>query len=232
MLLACWSPKGGSGTSVVVAASALSAAREGVVRIADLGGDQPSILGLTDDPPTGLREWLTVGVTAPVDALGRLAVAAGPQLRLLPAGTARIDGVDPEAGAALAVALRDDVPLTIVDAATADAPALDAIVEVADASIVVVRGCYLALRRAVRRPAVARAAGAVLVEEAGRALGAREVSDVLGIPVLATVPVRSSTARAVDAGVLATRLPESLMRPVRTLVDRIDGAGGRAGRAA
>ncbi|HEX5094383.1 MAG TPA: hypothetical protein VFX21_00155 [Acidimicrobiia bacterium] len=232
MLLACWSPKGGSGTSVFVAACALSAARDGMVRIADLGGDQPAILGLTEDPPTGLREWLAVGVTAPVDALGRLAVPAGPQLRLLPAGSARVDGLDPEAGAALAVALREETRLTIVDAATADTPALEAVVDVADASVVVVRGCYLALRRAVRRPEVARAAGAVLVEEAGRALGAREVSDVLGIPVLAKVPVRSSTARAIDAGVLAARLPESLMRPARTLLDRIGASGGREGRAA
>ena len=40
------------------------------------------------------------------------------------------------------------------------------------ASVVVLRGCYLSLRRAVRSPLLARAAGIAFVEEAGRSLGA------------------------------------------------------------
>ena len=57
------------------AACALTLARAGGgVRLADLHGDQPPILGLPSDPVTGLREWLQVGVEAPVDALERLAV--------------------------------------------------------------------------------------------------------------------------------------------------------------
>jgi Flp pilus assembly CpaE family ATPase len=40
MLLALWSPKGGSGTSVLAAACALVLARHGAgARLADLGGD-------------------------------------------------------------------------------------------------------------------------------------------------------------------------------------------------
>ena len=65
--------------------------------------------------------------------------------------------------------------------------ALHALVEVADASVIVVRGCYLALRRAVRIDLTARATGAVFVDEAGRSLGVRDVANVLGVPVLASV---------------------------------------------
>lgn len=230
MLLCLWSPKGGSGASVFAAVCALVLAREGGARLADLGGDQPAILGLGSDAGTGLREWLRVGVEAPSDALDRLSLDAGRGLTLLPAGNAPIGAAAPEAGAALGVALRGD-RATVVDAGVPDSPAIEALVEVADASVVVLRGCYLALRRAVRAPATARALGAVLVEEPGRALGAREVSDVLGVPVLATVGVRSSIARVVDAGVLAARMPDALVRPARELLARV-GGHDREGRAA
>ena len=49
-------------------------------------------------------------------------------------------------------------------------------------------GCYLALRRAVRHPAISDAIGAILIDEHGRSLGAPDVEDVLGLPVLATDP--------------------------------------------
>lgn len=84
------------------------------------------------------------------------------------------------------------------------------------------RGCYLALRRAVRH--AVRSAGVVVVEEPGRALGATEVAEVVGAPVVARVPVRPAIARAVDAGVLATRLPEALAGPARRILDFVGAA--------
>jgi hypothetical protein len=79
--------------------------------------------------------------------------------------------------------------------------------------------------------ATAGASGAVLVEESGRALGSRDVADVLGIPVLATVAVRSSVARVIDAGVFPVRMPDALAKPAREALARI-GCSGREGRAA
>jgi hypothetical protein len=61
----------------------------------------------------------------------------------------------------------------------------------------------------------------VFVDEPGRSLGPRDVASVLGVPVLATVAVRASNARAVDAGVLPTRLPDSLARPAREVLRRV-----------
>ena len=226
MLVCFWSPKGGSGTSVLTAAAALVLARTGPARLADLDGDQPAILGLAADPEQGLRDWLSTGPEAPTDALDRLAVDAGRELTLLPAGDGDVGLAAAEAGAALGVALQTDPAPTVVDVGVLSAgrmPALHALVEVADASVVVVRGCYLALRRAVRLELTASATGAVFVDEGGRALGAHDVANVLGIPVLATVSLRASTARAIDAGVLPTRLPDALARPAREVLRRIGG---------
>ena len=55
-------------------------------------------------------------------------------------------------------------------------------------------------------------------------LGASEVRDVLERPVLTRVPVRPAIARAVDAGVIAVRPPEPLLRAASRLLDRVGGA--------
>jgi len=231
MLLALWSPKGGSGTSVVAASCSLSLAASGGARLADLDGDQPALLGLASDPSLGLADWLLAGPEAPADALARLAVDAAPGLSLLPTGGADPRDAPAEAGASLAVLLRDDPTPTVADLGGARARALEAMLEVADASVVVVRGCYLALRRAVRRPFAAKAAGAVLIDEPGRSLGEHEVADVLGVPVLATFPLRPAVARTIDAGVLVARPPDLLARPTRRLLGRL-GMSGHEGAAA
>ncbi len=239
VLLALWSPKGGSGTSVFTAACAIVLARHGgsagAVRVADLDGDQPAIFGLAADPELGLFDWLRAGPEAPLEALDRLLVEVAPGIGLLPRGggaRALAPVAAAEAGAALAVGLDDGPVPTLVDCGTASEPATRAVVEVADESVVVLRGCYLALRRTVHAPALACTAGAVLVEEQGRSLSARDVSDVLGVPVVARVPVKPAVARAIDAGVLAARLPDLLARPAGDLLRRAGALPGRRGAAA
>ncbi len=83
MLLALWSPKGGSGTSVLAAACSVVLARgpAGACRIADLAGDQAAIFGLAGEPELGLTDWLDAGPEAPLDALDRMAVAVAPGRR-------------------------------------------------------------------------------------------------------------------------------------------------------
>lgn len=174
---------------------------------------------------------MLAGPDAPADALARLAVDVAPGLSLLPAGRADPRDAAAEAGASLAVLLRDDPAPTVADLGCARAPALEAMIEVADASVLVLRGCYLALRRAVRRTLVTQAVGAVLIDEPGRSLAEREVADVLGVPVLATFPMRPAVARTIDAGVLVARPPDALTRPARRLLGRL-GLLGREGAAA
>jgi hypothetical protein len=234
-LLTLWSPKGGSGTSVLAAACALVLARGPGSRLVDLGGDQPAIFGLGAEPRTGVTDWLEAGPGAPTEALDRLTMEAAPGVALIPRGDEAMTMAPrpaAEAGAALAVALRDGPVPTIVDAGTADTPAARAVLEVSDATIVVLRGCYLTLRRAVRHPAIERSAGLVIIEEPGRAIGAKEIADVLGRPVIARVPARDSIARAVDAGVLAHRLPDLIARPAATALRAVGLMVDQRGAAA
>jgi MinD-like ATPase involved in chromosome partitioning or flagellar assembly len=237
MLLALWSPKGGSGTSVLAAAVALVLARgpAGGCRLADLDGDQPAIFGLSSEPELGLADWLAAGPEAPTEALDRFVVEVAPGVALLPLGSSPSPLVArpaAEAGAALAVALRDGTFPVVVDCGRAGDPASRAVAEVADATVVVVRGCYLALRRAVSSAALSSTLGAVVVEEPGRSLSRREIADVLGLPVIARVPFRDQVFRAVDAGVLAARLPDALARAASDVVARIGRGPVRRGAAA
>ena len=80
-------------------------------------------------------------------------------------------------------------------------------------SLLVTRACYLALRRAADPPL--RPSGVVLVTEPGRALDRTDVEQVVGAPVRAEVALDPAVARAVDAGLLASRLPRGLERALR-----------------
>jgi hypothetical protein len=212
VLVACWSAKGGSGTTVVAAALALSFARapSGAL-LADFAGDAPCVLGLPEPDGPGLSDWLDAGATVPVDALSRIEVEAAPGLALLPRGAAAA-----EAGAradVLASILLGDARTVVADCGVGPVGAARSVAAAASISLLVVRPCYVALRRALAAPL--RPSGVILVSEPGRALGAVDVEDVLGVPVRAEVAVEPSVARAVDAGLLTTRLPRSLERALR-----------------
>ena len=105
--------------------------------------------------------------------------------------------------------------LALAYATSGDPRLFDAMVAAADRSLLVLRPCYLALRRAVSFEV--RPTGVVLVAEAGRAITAPDVEDALGVPVVAEVLVTDAIARAVDAGLLASRLPRSLVRDLRAV---------------
>jgi hypothetical protein len=212
VLTACWSVKGGSGTTVVAATLALLSARAGLpgALFADLDGEAPAVLGLREPDGPGLGDWLAVD-GHPAEALDRLEVEVGPGLSLLPRGRAGPGG--DAAGRALGVALLEDPRAVVADCGLLPDGARAAVVEVATCSLLVMRPCYLAVRRAAA--ASLRPHGIVLVQERGRALTARDLEDVVGVPVLAEVEVDPAVARSVDAGLLSSRLPRLLQRGLR-----------------
>src|SRR5437667_331223 len=71
----------------------------------------------------------------------------------------------------------------VVDCGSSGSPAGLAVAGVASLSLLVVRPCFLALRRAAAAPV--RPSAVVLVDEPGRSLGRRDVEDALGAPVRA-----------------------------------------------
>lgn len=220
MLISCWSTKGGAGTTVVAAALGLVVARTaGAAVLADLAGDLPTALGLDagPTPSPGLAGWLAAAPEVAPDALARLAEPVAPGLALLRRGPGPLA---PAQADALAGALAADPRVVVADCGRLDpdhpaaSAAATALAAGAGRSLLVLRPCYLGLRRAAQHPV--RPSGVVLVADEGRALDAADVEHALGVPVVARVRVTPEIARVVDAGLLATRLPRSLARDLRS----------------
>jgi MinD-like ATPase involved in chromosome partitioning or flagellar assembly len=211
MLVACWSSKGGAGTTVVAATLALVLARrsEGGALVVDLAGDIPAALGLPDPDGPGVAGWLEAGPDVPPDALGRLEIPAGDGLRLLPRGLGLLD---PTRADVLATLVASDARPVVADCGTEPRGAALAVAAGATRSILVTRPCFLSLRRALTVPL--RPSGVVLLTEPGRSLTRHDVEDCVGAPVVAEVAVDPLVARAVDAGLLACRLPRALAKEV------------------
>jgi hypothetical protein len=219
MVTLCWAAKGGSGTTVVATALALSSARPSL--LVDLDGEIPTALGLPEPDRPGVAEWLASDASA--DHLAELLIDIGPRTWLLPWRTSTSERRHEYAGecdprwATLGDWLHDwsnqwgcDVT---IDVGTRVPPG--PLTERADRSLLVTRPCYLSLRRAVRIGV--RPSGVILIDEPGHGLGARDVEHVVGAPVEAVVGFDPSVSRAVDAGLLASRLPRTMTRELRRM---------------
>lgn len=210
-MIVCWSVKGGSGTTVVASTLALVHATQsarGAV-IVDLAGDVPAVLGLAEPVGIGVSDWLAQSKNSSRVPLQSIAIQATANLLLIPRGSLPIDATANfvELCAALATF---DLPI-IIDAGCG-LPNTD-LTSRAKASLLVTRPCYLALRRAAQLSVAPT--GVVLVNEPGRALVRRDVESVIGAPVTAEITFDSSISRAVDAGLLASRLPLELSQQLK-----------------
>lgn len=218
MFTACWSLKGGAGTSVVSAGLAivLGRRRSGPVLLVDLAGDQPAVLGVPEPSGPGLGEWVAAGSAAPPDALARLEVPVAPGLSLLPRGRGPLDAAPPDL---LVQLLATGSRSVVVDCGTLDpwqAPHLgQRVAAEATRSLLVTRSCYLALRRAARSPV--HPSGVVVVREPGRVLDDPEIATALTAPLVASVGCDPAVARAVDSGLLVSRLPRRFAEVVGAL---------------
>ncbi|MFZ8998576.1 MAG: hypothetical protein ACO225_01475 [Ilumatobacteraceae bacterium] len=200
MFTLCWSAKGGSGTTVVAAALAVTAPDPTLV--VDLAGDVPLVLGVPVPSGPGVGDWSVS--SAGTERLRALRTAVSPGLELVHRGRVAPAGRWEELGGHLATVEGS----VIIDAGTGVPPA--GLVESADRTLLVTRPCYLALHRAValRGPVD----GVVLIDEPGRALTSTDVEAALGAPVVAHVEFDPAIARAVDAGLLLSRLPSGFRR--------------------
>jgi hypothetical protein len=208
VLIAYWAAKGGSGASVLAAAHALAAAATGPTLLVDLDGDLPDILGVPA-PETGLAQWLAAGRAVPTDALDRISVAVAPNVHLVGRGPG---GLEPSRADVLA-GLLAAMPRTVVaDCGSRPGAVARAVARSADRSVLVTRSCYLAIRRQQRLGLAPTEVA--LVREPQRALDADDITLAVGAPVRTTVAFDPSVSRAVDAGLLRTRLPRALSRAI------------------
>ncbi|MGH9244780.1 MAG: hypothetical protein ACRD29_10770 [Acidimicrobiales bacterium] len=216
MLICCWSAKGGVGTTVVATGLALLLSRQhatGAVLV-DLGGDAPTVLGIPEPPGPALVDWLAAGDDVPADALAHLEHPATAGVGLVPRG---VGPLEPARADVLAGVLAAEPRPVVVDCGwlgddrqrSVGAP----LAARADTSLLVLRPCFLGLRRVMRLGL--RPTGVVLLAEDGRVISATDIEGVLGVPVVASIRVTPTVARAVDAGLLASALPRSLERELR-----------------
>lgn len=203
MLTICWAAKGGSGTTVFTVAKALTSPTPAL--LVDLAGDAMAVLGLPDPEGPGLHDWLRSD--APADRLGRLEHSATAHLAVVPAG--RHDGTAPgRRWFELGAHLRAEPRRVIVDAGCGRPP--EALLAAADENLLVTRACYLALRRVAALDITPT--GVVLVEEPGRSIRAADIEASVGAPIVSTALLDPAIARAVDAGLLVSRLPGAWRR--------------------
>lgn len=206
MLTICWAAKGGSGTTVYAVARALAV--DTPTLLVDLAGEAMTVLGLPEPDGPGVDDWLRSD--AGPDRLTRLEQPATDLLSVLPAGRRGPDR-DPRRWFELGAHLRAEPRGVIVDAGTGQPPA--ALIAAADQTLLVTRACYLALTRATTLGA--NPSGVVLVEEPGRKLRPADVEASVGSPIVATVLLDPAIARAVDSGLLLSRLPAAWRRQLR-----------------
>ena len=211
------SSKGGSGTSTITAALALltGSSSSAPVLCLDLAGDLPAVFGTSQSTP-GLSEWLTRETDLDIFDL---CLDGGHGVHLLPLGSLPLPDIGANAWnrllAFLDEATRHGVEV-IVDAGTALLPEIFTRVSSGRRTLLVIRPCYLALRRAMQSELAAD--GIVLVTGGDRVLTRADVESVLRIPVLAECPLDPDVARRVDAGLFHSRLPKTLVTSLERLM--------------
>jgi MinD-like ATPase involved in chromosome partitioning or flagellar assembly len=204
-MIVCWSVKGGSGTTVVASTIALMRAAESQrgALLVDLAGDVPAVLGLAESSGPGINDWFANCDHGSRMTLQSIAIQATANLQIITCGSKQLDAKENRNFTELCAALKSfDLPI-IVDAGCG-LPSPDLLAH-ASSSLLVTRPCYLSLRRAAQLSV--SPTGIVLINEAGRALGKHDVEAVIGAPVVAEIDFDSAIARAVDAGLLASRIP-------------------------
>jgi len=204
-MIVCWSVKGGSGTTVVASTIALMRAAESQrgALLVDLAGDVPAVLGLAESLGPGINDWFANCDHGARMTLQSIAIQATANLQIIARGSKQLDEKENRNFTELCAALKTfDLPI-IVDAGCG-LPSPDLIAH-ASSSLLVTRPCYLSLRRAAQLSV--SPTGIVLINEAGRALGKHDVEAVIGAPVVAEISFDAAIARAVDAGLLASRIP-------------------------
>ena len=195
----CASPKGGQGCTTIAAALAVLAARSNQpTLLLDTRGDAAAILGVSDPAPASTVADAIANAVEPCDRLRVVSVTG--------------DQIDADAISAISelVAAGHRV---IVDTGN-DHDVLHRFDPLSPHRLLVTRPCYLALRRAIGVPFVPD--HVVLISEHQRCLTERDVSLALALPVT-SVPYAPGIARAIDAGLLAARLPRCLANAIARL---------------
>jgi hypothetical protein len=193
------SSKGGNCTTVTAAAFAMHQASNGIRTIlVDLCGDQPAVLGLAEPQGPGINDWLAEDSNATLNDLLSLGTVINNNVLLLHRGSRFVTG-EPR-WSDFAELMSSDNGYVVIDAGTDYLP--DDLRLAVHHITLVIRPCYIALRRAAHQT---RPTDVFAINEPERALTVKDIGHVLGVPIHAEVPHSPVISRAVDAGVFPTR---------------------------
>jgi len=202
-VIALWSMKGGVGvttTAALVAAEAANQANN--VIVVDLAGDVAAAFGQSIAPePIDRADWFD-NPTGQLDSLSPQA-----SIRFAAIDTPTPDEDDDGSGLAgrcgwVIDQLRAAADVVVVDCGNQREPdqptpayeLAQQVIEAADVSWVVVRPCYLAIRRSIG----ADADGVVLVHDADYGYRASDITEALKLPMVVNL-------QAINAGTILTR---------------------------
>ena len=204
------SPKGGNCTTVTATAYALLMASRGTHTVLiDLCGDVPAAAGMAEPMTPGINDWLSESSTSDAQALVTLGTPFDNGLVIVHRGSSFVEGQPRWSDLANAITT---LPMNIViDAGITFLP--DELRRAVTHVTMVVKPCYLSLRRASR---MQRPTQLFVVCEESRALTIKDVGHVLGMPVTCEIPYTPAISRSVDAGMLPSRA-EQLFGPFMTL---------------
>ena len=206
MRAALWSPTGGSGVTALSCALALRLSETGPCTLLDAAGDVQVALGVALDTSLGLTDWLVAGAGRTADSLLRIAEPVTKSLAVVSLGATQASF---DASTA--------IDLTAMESAVIDL-GRNAVVPVNGAvKLLVIKKCYLAVRRA--QNLVQHCDALVVVQEDGRRLSKNDLSEILGKPIAGTVSWDKAVARAVDIGVLQANVPKRLREELDRIVE-------------
>jgi hypothetical protein len=194
MIITVSSPKPGTGVTVTAALLALTASTTQHTTIVDLAGDQLSALGVT--------------------AVGHRQIEVTSQLTVIDA-----TADTPDEQRHQIIECETNGELVIVDAGRADHPIHD-LLGTNPRRVWVVRSCYLTVRRAVA--STHRPDEITMIREPQRALEQRDIEQAVGVRVAMVIDLDPDIARAVDAGLLATRMPRRAAAAMRLMAQPTD----------
>ena len=198
MITALSSPKPGTGTTTTAALLALTIRRttRRHAHIVDLCGDQAAVLGIASHQgaTTDIAEQLTLHDLADATTDEQIATIC----RLAQTGEH-----------------------VIVDAGSATHP-IHPLLPAGTVRCWVLRPCYLALRKATAQ--TDRPDHVIMLDEIGRALTATDIEAVTGAQVVATIDIHPQIARAIDAGLLTARPPQTAITALTALTHRSEAA--------
>lgn len=227
---------GGAGASVFAGAVAFAGARAGasafLLDCDPWGAGLDVILGVENSP--GLH-W--TDLSAPqgrlsaqelTSAIPRIRVGSS-AIALLAHGRARTGDPDPDVVDVVIDAGRRSGALTVVDLPRQPGPAADLVLERCDLAVLVapadVRACWAAERVCARLRGFEVDTGLVVRGPAPGGLGAAEVAELLGVPLIAQMRAETGLAHELEFGLsLASGRRRPLLRAAGRVLDRLGGA--------